>query len=263
MWVIPSVFRKSPEYAEIEIGTSITCCSRFCAVTTIRLRLIALADDGVVLAGAGASVATCASEVTGSAPSNTQWIGQDRRWRRPATPHACSFDFDMTPPAAHGCDKPTFTEIRQRRAVSGQPGDLPCGPRESPPHQHDATGGRTLLRMHGRRLAASPQEAMGIWINRRKMVRPAGFEPTTTAFGGRYSIQLSYRRIVWPRAGWPMAAARGAQYSRDGWGSIGCGGYCWRGALQLRASPVPSSGASRHLLTCKGTSFGRRGEKDA
>src|SRR6185312_11322872 len=43
-----------------------------------------------------------------------------------------------------------------------------------------------------------------------RLVRPAGFEPTTTAFGGRYSIQLSYRRIVWPRAVGPMAGTAGS-----------------------------------------------------
>jgi hypothetical protein len=46
------------------------------------------------------------------------------------------------------------------------------------------------------------------------MVRSAGFEPTTTAFGGQYSIQLSYERMVADAVPSREAHTAGAQYSR-------------------------------------------------
>ena len=44
----------------------------------------------------------------------------------------------------------------------------------------------------------------GRWQSEIELARPARFELTTPAFGGQYSIQLSYGRVV------PIITIRGA-----------------------------------------------------
>lgn len=48
-------------------------------------------------------------------------------------------------------------------------------------------------------------------MGRGKMARLAGFEPATPAFGGQYSIQLSYKRVTTSLSAWRFGEARGRE----------------------------------------------------
>ena len=91
-------------------------------------------------------------------------------------------------PRVRGTPSRTVTVLEVGREAPGRPSQKPLlqpstrhGPPCPPLTLKTATSGRQRHHLRA--------ENRGIW---REVAHPVGFEPTTFAFGGRHSIQLSY-----------------------------------------------------------------------